>query len=171
MSQAQPGHLSSMGSEGGSAIVDGRQSAAALEIQRGVGRLLLAHGLASLTELPLANGRRADVVGLSDKGEIWIIEVKSSLEDYRSDQKWPEYAEFCDRFYFAVAPGFPREIIPEDVGLIIADRFGAAIVRTGPQTLLAGARRKAMTTRFARAGAHRLQQLMDPEARVGLSEF
>ena len=95
---------------------DGRQSPAAFDICRGVARLLKAHGLAAVTEVALANGRRADVAGLADSGEIWIVEIKSCLEDFRADQKWPEYREFCDRLFFAVAPDFPREVLPEDDG-------------------------------------------------------
>jgi hypothetical protein len=142
---------------------DGRQSPAASDICRGVARLLKAHGLAALSEVALANGRRADLAGLADSGEIWIVEIKSSLEDFRADQKWPDYREFCDRLFFAVAPGFPREVLPEDTGLIIADRYGGEIVRPAPEHRLAGARRKAMTIRLARLAALRLQGALDPE--------
>lgn len=142
---------------------DGRQSAAALEIQRGVGRLLKSHGLASVTELPLANGRRADVVGLSEKGDLWIIEIKSSIEDFRADHKWPEYREYSDQLFFAVSPAFPVDILPEDAGLILADRYGGEIVRGAPLTPLAGARRKAMMLRFARCAAFRLLVGLDPD--------
>ncbi len=143
---------------------DGRQSATALAIQRGVVRLLAAHGLASVTEMTLASGRRADVVGLSDKGDIWIVEIKSSVEDFRSDHKWAEYRDFSDRLFFAVEPGFPVDILPGDAGLILADRHGGEIVRQPPETKLAGARRKAVTLRFARLAAARLTGLDDPEA-------
>lgn len=144
-------------------VRDGRQSPAAFDLCRGVGRLLKAHGLAAVSEVALANGRRADVAGFSDSGEIWIVEIKSCLEDFRSDQKWPEYREFCDRLFFAVAPGFPTEVLPEDTGLIIADRYGGEIVRAAPEHRLAGARRKAMTLRVARTAAMRLQGIVDPE--------
>src|SRR5262249_35206509 len=100
---------------------DGRQSPAAFDICRGVARLLKAHGLAAVSEVALANGRRADVAGVADSNEIWIVEIKSCLEDFRADQKWPEYREFCDRLFFAVAPGFPLDVLPPDTGLIIAD--------------------------------------------------
>jgi hypothetical protein len=146
------------------AFADGRQSEAALEIARGAGRLLRSLGLASLSELPLANGRRADLAGLSEAGEIWIIEVKSCLEDFRADAKWPQYREFCDRLHFAVAPGFPLEILPEDTGLILADRFGAEIVREAPALPLPPARRKAMLIRFARQAALRIQTAADPSS-------
>ncbi len=101
------------------------------EVCRGVGRILRAHGFACLNELPLPNGRRADVVGLSPSGDIWIVEVKSGLEDFRVDNKWPEYRDFCDALFFAVAPDFPVDILPTDTGLILADRYGGEIVRAG----------------------------------------
>jgi hypothetical protein len=145
------------------------QSAVAFEICRGVVRLLAAHGLAGVAELPLPNGRRADVVALSDKGEIWIIEIKSSIEDFRADQKWPDYRDFSDRLFFAVRPGFPVEVLPEDTGLILADRYGGEIVRPAPEMRLAGARRKSMTLRFARAAAARLCVAIDPSLRPGLN--
>ena len=144
-------------------VRDGRQSPAAFAICRGVARLLRAHGLAAISELALANGRRADVAAIADSGEIWIVEIKSCLEDFRADQKWPEYREFCDRLFFAVAPTFPREVLPEDTGLIVADRYGGEIVRAAPEHKLAGARRKAMTLRLARSAALRLQGVIDPE--------
>jgi len=136
---------------------------AAADICRGVGRLLRAHGLASLPEVPLANGRRADLVAIATDGEIWIAEIKSSLEDFRSDNKWPEYRAFCDRLFFAVAPAFPRDVLPADTGLVVADRYGGEIVREAPQHRLAGARRKAMTLRLVHAAALRLQSVLDPE--------
>jgi hypothetical protein len=132
------------------------------EVCRGVGRLLRSLSFAVINELPLPNGRRADVVGLSPSGDIWIVEVKSCLEDLRVDAKWPEYREFCDALFFAVAPAFPQAVLPEDTGLILADRYGAEIVRQAPETRLAAARRKAMTLRFARAAAFTLQVLADP---------
>lgn len=143
---------------------DGRQSAAAAAICRGTRRLLAGHALATLTEVGLPNGRRADIVALSAKGEITIVEVKSSVADFRCDLKWPEYRDFCDRLLFAVAPGFPCELIPEDVGLIVADRFGGEIVRDAPVTPLAGSRRRSLLLRLARLGAGRLHAREDPEA-------
>ena len=144
-------------------VHDGRQSPTAFAICRGVARLLEAHGLAAVSEVALANGRRADVVAVAESGEVWIVEIKSSLEDFRADQKWPEYREFCDRLFFAVAPAFPREVLPDDTGLIIADRYGGEIVRAAPEHKLAGARRKAMTLRLARTAALRLQGVIDPD--------
>jgi hypothetical protein len=150
-------------------IQAGESAPLAGEITRGVIRLFGALGLVSVTELTLANGRRADIAALGPDGEIRIVEVKSSVADYRSDQKWPAYEAFCDRFYFAVAASFPREILPERTGLIIADGFGGAVVRAPDPERLAGARRKAMTLRFARLAASRLQvatgMAMDPACR------
>ena len=102
------------------------------------------------------------MVGLSPSGDIWIVEVKSCLEDLRVDAKWPEYRDFSDALFFAVAPDFPQDVLPVDTGLILADRYGAEIVRQAPETRLAAARRKAMTLRFARAAAFTLQVLVDP---------
>lgn len=113
-------------------------------------------------ELILANNRRADIAAIGPKGEIWIIEVKSCLADYRADGKWPDYSDFCDRFFFAVDAEFPAEIIPDDTGLILADRYSAEIVRDSAEDRLSGARRKAVTLRFARAAAHRLHGILDP---------
>jgi hypothetical protein len=125
-------------------------------LARGVQRMLADRGFAPLLEMPLANGRRADVAAVSAKGEFWIVETKSGLEDFRVDQKWPDYRDYCDAFYFAVAIDFPRELIPDDVGLIVADGFGGEILRTAPMHALAGARRKAMLLAFARLAAARL---------------
>jgi hypothetical protein len=142
---------------------DASQSPGAADICRGVARLLRAHGMASLAEVSLANGRRADVVAIASSGEIWIAEIKSSIEDFRADAKWPEYREFCDRLFFAVAPAFPREVLPGDTGLIVADRYGGEVVREAREHRLAGARRKAMTLRLVHTAALRLQAVIDPE--------
>jgi hypothetical protein len=133
-----------------------------LLLARGVGRALAQLGYATLLEMSLANGRRADVMGLGRGGELVIVEVKSSLQDFRSDAKWREYRAYCDRFYFAVAEGFPREAIPEDCGLIVADGFGGAVSREAPVMALAAARRKAVTLRFALVSSERLRRLLDP---------
>lgn len=148
----------------------GPQSAAAREICRGVVRVLAAHGLTALAELPLPNGRRADVVGVGPDGMLWIVEIKSCLEDFRTDHKWPEYREFSDRLFFAVNTEFPREILPEDAGLIVADRYGGEIIRPAPEIRLPAPKRKAMTLRLARASASRLSVLLDPTlpAEIGL---
>lgn len=139
---------------------DGRQSAAALAIQRGVTRLLTQFNIACLPELVLPNHRRADLMALTDKGEIWIIEIKSGLADFQADDKWPDYLPYCDRFYFAVAPDFPTEKLPEETGLIFADPYGAEIIRdNGPQKL-AAARRNLLLRRMARIGGFRWARQM-----------
>ena len=125
-------------------------------LARGVTRMLLDHGLAPMLEVPLANGRRADVMALTQRGEIWIVETKSCLADYACDEKWPDYLDYCDRFFFGVTEDFPHDLIPEHAGLIVADGFGGAIVRDSPVRSLAGARRKAVTLMFARLVAQRL---------------
>jgi hypothetical protein len=124
-------------------------------VTRGAARLLADMGFAPLLEVCLPNGRRADVMALGRKGEIVICEVKSGIEDYRVDRKWPEYAPFCDAFYFAVAPEFPEDILPGEPGLIVADTFGGALVRAAPVTPLAPPRRKALTLAFGRLAALR----------------
>lgn len=153
-----------------STSLGGPQSQIAREICRGVVRVLAAHGLAAIAELPLPNGRRADVVGLGSDGSIWIVEIKSSLEDFRSDHKWPEYREFSDRLFFAVLPSFPLDILPSEAGLIVADRYGGEIVRASPEIRMPPPKRKAMTLRVARAAASRLSVQLDPTlpAEIGL---
>ncbi|QTN20150.1 DNA repair putative endonuclease MmcB [Brevundimonas sp. AJA228-03] len=126
-----------------------------LGVTRGAARLLADLGYAPLLEVCLPNGRRADVMALGRKGDIVIVEVKSGLDDYRVDRKWPEYAPFCDAFYFAVAPEFPEGILPDAPGLIVADGFGGAVVREAPVSALAPARRKALTIAFGRLAAMR----------------
>lgn len=148
--------------EPGGGAGDGGRDAVTREVRRGVGRLLRAMSFAVVNELSLPNGRRADAVALSPEGDLWIVEVKSCLDDLRVDTKWPEYRDFCDGLFFAVAPDFPCQMLPEDTGLILADRYGGEIVRQAPLTRLAGARRKAMTLRFARAAAFSLHSLIDP---------
>jgi hypothetical protein len=144
--------------------VDGRQSVHAAAVQRGVGRLLRASGFAIVTELPLATGRRADVVGLGPGGELWIVEIKSSVADFRIDRKWHDYRFSCDRLFFATHLEVPLDIFPADAGLILADSYGAELVREAPEHRLASATRKAMLVRFAQAAAVRLHGLIDPEA-------
>lgn len=126
-----------------------------LAVTRGAGRLLQALGYAPLTEVCLPNGRRADLMALGPKGQVFIVEVKSGLEDYRVDQKWGEYMPYCDLFAFAVGPEFPREVLPGEPGLIIADAFGGAVLREPEPRPLAGARRKALTIAFGRLAALR----------------
>lgn len=143
---------------------DGRQSPTAAAVQRGCGRLLAQMNYAALTELTLATGRRVDIIALGPRGEIIVIEIKSSLTDYLTDGKWEEYLDFCDRFFFAVPPDFPREVIPLEVGLIVADKYEAEILREGEHdTLLPPARRKALTLQFARVAARRVFRILDAE--------
>jgi hypothetical protein len=141
---------------------DGRQSETARDIARGVGRCLQSYGLAVLSEVTLASGRRADVMAVSPRSEIWIIEIKSSIEDFRSDHKWQEYREACDRFFFAVKPEFPRDVLPTHTGLILADRYGGDVVRPADPHRLAAARRKSVLTLFAMTAAQRLSAAADP---------
>ena len=122
-------------------------------LTRGVTRLFIDLGLSPLCEFRLANGRRADVAGIDRRGKLVIAEVKSCRADFEVDQKWPDYLEFCDLFYFAVDPDFPRELLPGTEGLIIADDYGAAIARAAADRPLNAARRKAVTLRFARQAA------------------
>ncbi len=133
------------------------------DLARGVMRALGDMGHACIAELPLGNGRRVDVMALDRGGMLTVVEVKSSLADYRSDGKWQEYLPYCDAFYFAVAEGFDRSVLPEGVGVIVADRYDAAIVIPSPEFKMAAARRKALTLRFARAAARRLMRLDGPE--------
>ena len=124
-------------------------------VTRGAARLLIEMGYAPLAEVGLPNGRRADLMALGRKGEIVIVEVKSSAEDYLTDRKWAEYAPYCDAFFFAVSPDFPHVLIPPEPGLIVADGFGGAVVREPGWTPLVAARRKALTLAFARLAAFR----------------
>ena len=141
---------------------DGRQSETALMIQRGVARLMRASGLAVLPEFTLASGRRADLLGVSEGGEIWIVEIKSSPEDFRTDAKWPEYRDHCDRLFFAIPMSMDPEMMPSDTGLIVADGWGADILRHAEAQALHASRRKAVILAFARAAALRLHGLYDP---------
>lgn len=135
------------------------------EVTEGVCRLLYHHRMACLTELRLGNGRRLDVLALGEKGDLWAVEVKSSVEDFRVDQKWESYLDYCDRFFFAVPMEFPRDLIPVDVGLIVADRFEAAIVRAAPEPdrKLSAARRKKLLISFGRTAASRMTPEADSE--------
>jgi hypothetical protein len=129
---------------------------------RGVCRLFEDLGHAALTEFPLANGRRVDVIALDGAGGTSIVEIKSSLSDFRTDRKWQEYLDFCDRFYFAVGPEFPRALLPGEVGLIIADSWSGTILRESPALAMNGSRRRAQTLRIALTAMLRLRRLSDP---------
>ncbi len=144
-------------------IVDLRQSPNALRVQRGVMRLLRAQfDYCCLAEVPLANGRRADVLGIGPRGEIWIVEIKSSLIDFQVDSKWPDYKDFCDRFFFAKPPELDPDTFPASEGLIAADAHDAAVLRMAGHFPLSGARRKALLLQLGRLGADRVHTLMDP---------
>lgn len=143
---------------------DGRQSETALMVQRGVCRLLRAGGFAVLPEFTLATGRRADIIAINPSGHIHIVEIKSSLVDFRTDSKWPEYQDFCDRLYFAIPTAMDPDLMPDDAGLIVADAWGADILREPEALVLHASRRKAVTLAFARAAALRLHGLYDPAA-------
>lgn len=137
-------------------LIDGRQSERAMLVRRGVQVLLNDMRLAVLPELALANGRRADLVGLSERGEIWIIEIKSSIEDFRVDRKWPDYRAYCDRLFFATHPDVPLDIFPADCGLLLSDGYGAHLLREAPEHKLPPATRKSVTLDFSRTAAQRL---------------
>lgn len=145
------------------APTDGRQSETALFVARGTRRLLRAMGFTSVTELTLRSGRRADIVALAGDGTIYIVEIKSSVADFRADQKWRDYRLHCDRLFFAIPAGMPEDIMPEDAGLIVADAFGAAILREAPEQRLSAATRRAVLMRFAQTAAQRLHGLGDPQ--------
>ncbi len=131
-------------------------------LARGVARALRDLDFASVEELGLASGMRVDLMALGPRGEIWVVECKSCRADYRADRKWQGYLEYCDRFFWAVDADFPAEMLPAETGLIIADAWGAEVMRMGPEAPLPGARRKAVTQRFARHAALRLQGVRDP---------
>ncbi|HEX9237888.1 MAG TPA: MmcB family DNA repair protein [Xanthobacteraceae bacterium] len=144
-------------------VIDGRQSPAALAIARGTARYLHALGYCVVSELPLPSGRRADLVALGGDGEIIIVEIKSSVADFRADQKWMDYRRHCDRLFFATHADVPCDIFPTDAGLIVADAFGATVVCEAPEQRIAAATRRSVMLRFAHAAALRLQALADPQ--------
>jgi hypothetical protein len=139
----------------------------AQRLARGVCRALGALGYAALTEFPLNSGRRVDVIAVNGAGETVIVEVKTSTADYRSDRKWNEYLEFCDAFYFAVPSAFPIALLPSECGLLIADDYGAEILRRPAAQPMNGSRRRAQTLRLALAAMQRLGRLVDPESGLG----
>lgn len=131
-------------------------------LARGVCRHLLGHDFVTVEELAPTPGLRVDVMALGPRGEVWIVECKSCRADFAGDGKWQGYLEWCDRYFWAVDSEFPTELLPEDTGLIIADGYDGEILRMGPETRLAPARRKLMVQKFARHAARRLQGLRDP---------
>jgi hypothetical protein len=137
-------------------------SGAAAALLRGVQRMLRTHNFVSLSEVPLANSRRADVLAIGPKSTIWIVEIKSSIADFRSDQKWHEYRDYCDGLLFAVAPAFPVGILPENAGLILADAYGGEVIRPPIEHRLSPARRKSLILVFAQMSSRRLLAYTDP---------
>ncbi len=133
-------------------------------LARGVCRFLRHAGYAVLTEFTLRNRRRVDVIALAEDGRITVVEVKSSEADFRADAKWQDYLDYCDAFYFAVPEEFPRHLIPESCGLLVADGFGAELLRDPEEGRVNPARRKSLITRFARVAGLRLQALTDPDS-------
>jgi len=136
-------------------------------VTRGTMRLLARADRPAMTEMTLASGRRADILSIGADNSIWIVETKSCLDDFRIDRKWPLYRAYCDRLYFAVDERFPQDVLPEDAGLIVADGYGAAILREAPEHRLAAPRRRALTLQFARLAARRMMVLADPELPTG----
>ena len=142
---------------------DGRQSETALAIARGTARLLHQFGFSCVGELALPSGRRADITALNAAGEIWIVEIKSSVEDLRADHKWEDYRAHCDRLFFAFTQELPPGIFPDDTGLIVADAYGAHMLCDAPEHRLPAPTRKLMTVRFALTSAQRMNRLVDPQ--------
>jgi len=145
---------------------DRRQSQTASAIARGTARWLGQLGFSCISELPLPSGRRADLVALNGRGDLWIVEIKSSVEDLRADHKWHEYRAHCDRLFFATTQDLPCEIFPVDTGLIVADAYGAHLHCEAPEHRLPAPTRKLMTVRFAMAAAQRINRLVDPQGHV-----
>ncbi len=151
----------------GAAATPGEVAAGALvpravRLARGVGRALGDAGYAAITEFSLKSGRRVDVIALNAAGHFAIVEIKTSEADFRADSKWPEYLEYCDAFYFAVPEDFPRDILPADQGLMVADDYGAAILREAPEAPIHASRRRAQILRFALTAGGRLRRFNDP---------
>lgn len=145
---------------------EGGRADATLRIARGVRRFWRHAGYATVCEMPLPSGRRADIVALAPDGDLVIVEVKSSLADFRADGKWPEYRAHCDRLFFAIDLATPADPFPADTGLIVADGFGAEILRDAPEHRLAPATRRATLLRFARLAAERLHRLEDSDPTI-----
>ncbi|MGH6944864.1 MAG: MmcB family DNA repair protein [Geminicoccaceae bacterium] len=131
-------------------------------LARGICRAVEDLGYAAMTEFPLGNGRRVDVIAVAGGGETLIVEIKCSVADFRADRKWIEYLPYCDLFYFAVPDGFPLDLLPDDCGLMVADAYGAAIRRPAPRRAMNGSRRRALTLRLALTASQRLRRAIDP---------
>jgi hypothetical protein len=142
-------------------------SSTAAEVARGVSRLLQEEGYSPILEFTLPNGRRLDVAAIGPGGEMLGVEIKVALADLKGDTKWPEYLDYCDRFYFAIPPDFPPEHVPQETGLIVADRYGGSTIKEAQAQTLHASRRKAVTISFARSAAERLSRMLDA---IALSE-
>jgi hypothetical protein len=147
---------------------DRRQSETALAIARGTARLLGSLGFSSVSEVMLPSGRRADLLAMNERAEIWIIEIKSSLEDLRADQKWHEYRAHCDRLFFAFTHDLPCEVFPPETGLIVADAYGAHLHCDAPEHRLPAPTRKVMMARFGLVAARRINRLIDPQGHADI---
>jgi hypothetical protein len=155
---------------GSGPLQDRRQSDTALAIARGTSRLLRSLGFSCVSELPLPSGRRADLVAMNARGDIWIVEIKSSLEDLRADQKWQDYRMHCDRLFFAFTQDLPCEIFPPDTGLIVADTYGAYLHCDAPEHRLSAATRKSMIVSFGLLAARRMSRVLDPQGHGEIDE-
>ena len=133
-------------------------------LARGMARHLTGLGFVSLEEFPPIKGLRVDLLALGRKSEIWIIECKSSREDFMSDEKWQKYLPWCDQYFWAVPTDFPVDILPEQTGVFWADGYDAELMRDAPISTLSPARRKSIIHRFARRAARRMAVLRDPAA-------
>lgn len=137
-------------------------------LARGAARMFRDLGFVTVEEMVPAPGLRVDLCALGPKGQIWVVECKSGRADYLSDRKWQGYLDYADRFFWAVDADFPVDLLPEETGLILADGYGAEILRDAPEVTLAPARRKKMMLLFARHAALRLQALRDPAGLGGI---
>jgi hypothetical protein len=149
---------------------DHRQSDTALAVARGTSRLLRSLGFSCVSEMSLPSGRRADLVAMNARGEIWIVEIKSSVEDLRADRKWHDYRAHCDRLFFAFTAELGCELFPPDTGLIVADAYGAHLHCEAPEHRLPAATRKAMTVAFGLLAARRISRMIDPQGHGEIDE-
>ena len=150
-------------------LADARQSETALAVARGTGRLLVGLGFAVAREVTLSSGRRCDLLALGQDGALVIVEIKSCLEDWRADRKWPDYRKHCDQLFFACPIEMDQSVFPQDAGLIVADAHGAEMIRDAPEHRVPAATRKSVMTRCGFAAAGKLHRLWDPGA-IGLIE-
>ena len=153
---------------GSRALPPTEEAATSRAVGRGIARLFARNGIWCLAEMPLRNGRRADLMGVDEKGRLVIVEIKVARGDLLGDGKWPDYLDFCDRFYWGVPPGLDRSPLegdgyrPDCCGIIVADGYDAEIVRPAPLHPLAAARRKCEIERLARTALRRLTVGADP---------